>query len=440
MILGVAPESKTRLRGRWLVIARAAWLLVILLTITLFVAGLSLQFDYLHTTCTETPCLDQERLTPEFRQALQALDLSVDFYAIYFVALNVIFAAVYLVIAAVIFARKSDDWLALFAALMLVTFGIGTISGASDSLAASPSIWRLPSQIVEFIGDISIILFLSIFPDGRFVPRWTRLLVLIWTITRIPVYFFPHSPFNPEKWPTLYDGLLFVGVTGAGVFAQLYRYRYVSNLVQRQQTKWVVFGLAVGIGGFVGLMSLIGSSPSLEQRLEQNLFIWLAVNSALYLFPRLIPISIGIAILRSRLWDIDILINRTLVYGLLTAALSLIYFASIVLFQALFRVITGQNSQVAIVASTLVIAVLFAPLRHWVQAFIDRRFYRRKYNVAQTLAQFAATARDEVDLENLTGTLLTVVQETMQPAHVSLWLRPAATKWSEPDFKSLVDS
>ena len=424
MRLSVARESTTRLRGRWLVIVRVAWLLVLLTTFGLFVAGLPVQFEYLHTTCTEMPCLDQERLTPEYLRTLQELGLSVEFYAIYFIALNVAFATIYLVIAAVIFWRKSDDWLALFVALMLLTFGIGTISGTSESLVASHSVWRLPAQMVQIIGDISIIIFLSIFPDGRFVPRWTRLLAVIWTVTRVPHYFFPHSPLNPETWPILDAGLLFLGVVGTSLFAQLYRYRYVSGPVQRQQTKWVVFGLAVGIGGFLGLGLLIGSIPSLAQMLEQSLLLWLAVNSALYLFPRLIPLSIGIAILRSRLWDIDILINRTLVYSLLTAALALIYFGSVVLFQALFRVVTGQN-EVAIVASTLVIAALFAPLRRRVQAFIDHRFYRRKYNAVQALAQFAATARDEVELENLTEALLAVVQETVQPAQVSLWLKPA---------------
>jgi hypothetical protein len=205
--------------------------------------------------------------------------------------------------------------------------------------------------------------------------------------------------------------------------AQLYRYRYVSNPAQRQQTKWDVFGLMVAGSGYLGLVSLVVFAPSLEQTLEQNFFIRLAVYSAAYLFILLIPISIGIAILRSRLWDIDILINRTLVYGLLTLSLALIYFTSVITFQAFFQAVTEQNSQVAIVASTLVIAALFTPWRRKVQNFIDRRFYRRKYNASKALAGFSATARDEVDLELLTAELLRMVEETIQPAHVSLWLR-----------------
>jgi hypothetical protein len=213
---------------------------------------------------------------------------------------------------------------------------------------------------------------------------------------------------------------VFTGFVGSGVFAQLYRYRWVSDPVQRQQTKWVVFGVAAGIGSLLGLGWLVAILPALEQ----NLVIWLAVNSAFPLFILLIPLSIGIAILRYRLWDIDLIIRRTLIYSALTTMLALLYFVSIVLLQALFRTLTGEGqNQFVTVISTLVIAVLSLPLRRRVQDAIDRRFYRKKYDAAKTLAAFAATCRDETDLDKLTESLLNVVQETMQPEHVSLWLK-----------------
>jgi hypothetical protein len=145
----------------------------------------------------------------------------------------------------------------------------------------------------------------------------------------------------------------------------------------------------------------------------------------------LIPLSIGVAVLRSHLFDIDVLINRTLVYGSLTATLVALYFGGIVVLQRLFVALTGEKSTLAVVASTLVIAALFTPLRRRIQSFIDRRFYRSKYDARKTLEAFSAQLRDETDLNALSDDLVGVVRETMQPAHVSLWLRPYTTSESE---------
>ena len=137
----------------------------------------------------------------------------------------------------------------------------------------------------------------------------------------------------------------------------------------------------------------------------------------------LIPLSIGAAILRYRLFDIDVIINRTLVYGALSVSLALVYFGSVVGLQSVFRALTGEDSTLAVVASTLAIAALFNPLRHRIQGFIDRRFYRKKYDAAKTLEAFSATLRDETDLDSLSTEMVSVARETMQPSHVSLWLR-----------------
>jgi hypothetical protein len=143
------------------------------------------------------------------------------------------------------------------------------------------------------------------------------------------------------------------------------------------------------------------------------------------------PVAMGIAIFRYRLYQIDILINRTLVYGSLTAVLAGVYLGAVLVLQYAFRALTGEESQFAVVASTLIIASLFIPLRRRIQSFIDRRFYRRKYDVRKTLEAFSAQLRNQTDLEALTGDLVGVVRETMQPAHVSLWLRPESGQHRE---------
>jgi hypothetical protein len=208
------------------------------------------------------------------------------------------------------------------------------------------------------------------------------------------------------------NGLILVGVVGAGV-SVVVRFRR-SRGVERQQMKWFVYAAAL-----ILLAPVVNFLPAVVNGVWFALVL-IATSTA-----------IGIAVLRYRLYDIDILINRTLVYGPLTATLIVIYVGGVVSLQYAFRAITGQESQLAVVASTLAIAALFNPLRRRIQSFIDRRFYRSKYDAAKTMAHFSSKLRDETDLEALREDLVGVVRETMQPAHVSLWLRPDRTSKDE---------
>jgi hypothetical protein len=205
--------------------------------------------------------------------------------------------------------------------------------------------------------------------------------------------------------------------------AQLYRYARISDRTQRQQTKWVVFGVAIAIAGALTTIFTVGAAVDLPSEDVGPKMLSMLLMDAFMLF---IPLSIGVAVLRARLFDIDVIINRTLVYGSLTAILALVYFGGVTMTQSVLQTLTGQEElpQLAIVASTLVIATLFNPLRRRIQSFIDRRFYRSKYDAAKTLEAFSARLRDETDLEALHDDLVGVVRETMQPASVSLWLRP----------------
>lgn len=209
-------------------------------------------------------------------------------------------------------------------------------------------------------------------------------------------------------------GFFFVLVSWLFAVAAIITRMDQARGAERQQLKWFVYTVSLLVVGF--LAALLGFG--------QHSVAW-NIGIAAFNF---LPIAAGIAILRYRLYDIDVVINRTLVYGVLTAALALVYVGSIVLLQGLFRALTGETSQLAVVASTLAIAALFVPLRQRVQAFIDRRFYRRKYDAAKTLQAFNTRLRDDVDLDNVADELVEVVRETMQPAHVTLWLRPPERK------------
>jgi hypothetical protein len=415
-------KSDPRLHGRWLAIARAVWIVLALLLLANFIASIPAFYFQLRTICTNSTfghCPIWQP-TPGNMQALHRLGLSLDTYAVYTLTLDVIASLVFLTVGAVIFWRKSDEWMGLFVSLVLVIFGS---FGISDSLAGTfitgqtPGAVNLLLHLLLFFQWPALGALLLTFPTGRFVPRWSWVMVLFWLLQD---WFFSFG--NIENWPLVLiaaDLLLLLGST-AGI--QVYRYLRVYNPVQRQQTKWLVYALSVFVVLLVLYLAIGGLIPVFNQ---PDSPYHLTRATVTILFFLLTPLSIGIAILRYRLWDIDVIINRTLVYGTLTAMLALIYAGLVIGLQFLLHGLTGLAAEnpLAVVASTLVIAALFNPLRRRIQAFIDRRFYRRKYDAARTLEAFSATLRNEVDLDRLSEELVAVVQETMQPTFLSLWLR-----------------
>ena len=416
-----------RLHGRFLVLARMTWILVAALAVGLFIRGIPAEFGLLHVPCPTVRC-PTGQLSPSGLHALKGLGLSLDSFAAYTVAMDVLFAAVCTAVALLIFLRRSDDRMGLLVSLALLTFGTATFVFTMEALAAWHPAWEMPTSFLHFLGAASFGLFLYLFPDGRFVPRWSRWVVLVWIAWQLPRYFFPNWYLNPNPytWHALINTAVWLGALGTAIYSQGFRYRRTASSVQRQQIKWVVFGISVALSVFLGISLLLGTFAP-EPTSPGALLAYLVGNTFIgYLAILLIPISIGVAVLRYHLFDIDVIINRTLVYGSLTAMLVLVYFGGVTATQALFRTLTSEEQlpQLVIVASTLVIAALFNPLRRRIQSFIDMRFYRRKYDARKTLEAFSSKLRDETDLETLNDELVGVVRETMQPAHVSVWLRP----------------
>ena len=333
---------------------------------------------------------------------------------------------------------------------LLLLYGVGAAGYATRADLGSP----LLTSIAHLLFDVyyvsvalpALIILLLSFPTGQFYPRWIGrwvtpyyLLMQIGGILSImsqgpgegsfilPVnpFFVPAlAPYNTLISQTLagISLLFFLGVV-AVVVSLILRYR-AAHTRERQQMKWLIW--------VTGMVSMAGFLFFVFATLAPNDVVSAVYGSplglgAIFLLYSLIntfpAIGIGLAILRHQLWEIDIIINRTLVYGSLTALLALLYFGLIFVLQSLLRGILAQTNDVAIVVSTLTIAGLFQPLRGRIQSLIDRRFYRSKYDATQTLAAFNATLRNEVDLTQMSEHLLVVIQETMQPAHLSLWLR-----------------
>jgi len=424
MAPGTALSTIDRSKRVLLGFAQMAWITLTFTVLSLFFAGIPARYASLAGTANE--------------RSLESLGLSTGMYAAVVIVLNLIVLLAHLVIAFIIFTRRASDPMAILVAYALVTNGsmvpLSLMYAPGNAEAMVVGLVRL----VVYLGLVSSAFTLYLFPDGRFVPHWTRWLAPFWALVSLPAILFPASALSILRLPLGLLLLVLVVWSGTGLFAQVYRYLHVSSPLQRQQAKWGMFGLAAAVVGpfayflpFV-VLPMLGDAqvPNLMyQRMGGSFFtmsfvVRLVGTAFFHLVMLVFPLSFAIAILRYRLWDIDILINRALVYALVTGGLALVYFSSVILLQSSFRALTGQGRSVAAtVFSTLVIAALFNPFRRQIQSAIDRRFYRRKYDVQKTLEKFGDTLRHEVDLKALSEKMLAVIQESMEPSHVSLWLR-----------------
>ncbi len=405
------PESapSTRLGGRWLLAARLGWLLTLVATLGLFVAAAP---TYVAHVSHPTPV--NAALSPEAAQALAQAGITLDVYLWISFAILCVVVLISLALALMLAWRRSDDWMALLVSLFLINYVISNIGVPSNAASTSPgSLLALVSAVVQGVPGFAITFAVFLlFPNGRFVPRWSW---MIFVATTVWVVFI-------TALPNLLGGALFLGypvAIGAAIACMIYRYRRASTPTQRQQTKWIVVGLVVTLLANQLFWLPTGFTP-LGQTLYAPIF-FLCYQLVL----ALVPITFFVAVQRYRLYDIDTIINRALVYGSLTATLVGLYAVCVIAAQAFVGAITsdaGGPQPIAIVATTLLIAAVFRPLRNRLQAFVDRRFYRSKYDAAMTVTNFSAKLRQDVDLAALQEHLLAAVEQTMQPTHATIWL------------------
>jgi len=381
-----------------------------------------------------------------------ALNLSLD-APVYFYWLEPTTIAIgYSVIGAIIASRLPDHpigWICCAIGFMGAVehfsseYAIYALVAHPEALAGGKAMLWLCIWVWIVMFGLIVYLFL-LFPNGRLPSsRWRWFAWLSVALTLLAAVLMAVSPDaaldvlgdklhisfpNPlgiEGLPNLYRPVqTLVLASGLVAAASVMVGRRNTTGIERQQIKWLLYASALFFGGNVLKNTIFSPLGGVSWGLWAG-YLLVAVGGLGG------PIAIGIAILRYRLYEIDTLINRTLVYGSLTAALVALYFEGIVVLQRLFVLLTGEQSTLAVVASTLLIAALFNPLRRRIQSFIDRRFYRRKYDARKTLEAFSAKLRDETDLEALNAELIEVVRETMQPSHISLWQRPDTPTWGE---------
>jgi hypothetical protein len=306
----------------------------------------------------------------------------------------------------------------------MITYG-PYITGSLNALLEVHRDWQTLIHLVQTLGIGCAVLSGYLFPDGRFIPRWTRFLAVLWLTWLLAGTIYPSrvlSFINPYALSItgLFALVIWLLTT---ILAQEERYRRASDQMQRRQTKWVLLCMTNTIVTYSVFMlpHAFLSSLNVPGRPSQ---VYMLIGYPIFLLSLPVsPVIIFIAILRRHLFDIDAVVNRALVYGTLTFTLGLIYAGSILLLEYPLNGLTG-GTQVAVVASTLTTAALFRPLRWRIQQNIDRRFYRRKYDAAKTLATLRATLHNDLDLQQVCERVIGLVEETMQPTHVSLWLPP----------------
>jgi hypothetical protein len=394
-----------------------------LLTLLVIILSLVAMHGEGYSIC---PFLGNCTVTPATAQALHHLSIAPSIYITYNVVLALLQSLIFLSVGGFIFWRKSNEPIALVASFFLVSIGLSPFFPQATSTFPLEEIFLGIGILCIFI---ALGYFLMTFPDGHFVPRWSLLLLVLWTLRTI--FFLIPAPYSITMWPPALNAIDEIVSYGGTIVLMIYRYIRVLSPSQQQQAKWLLFGF----GGMFVLIILYDLIAYLVPGAGAPDSVFLLASGTIgTLTFMLLPFSMGIAILRFRLWDVDVIIRRTLIYTVLSIILVLIYVGLVFIFGAFLRNVVGQQQNpLVIVASTLVVAALFQPLRHGIQRVIDRRFYRRKYDAAKTVEAFSATLRNELDLSQLHEHLITVVQDTMQPSHVSLWLRKPAKQPPHPD-------
>ena len=400
----------------WLTIAHSFQILVICLTVGLFIVSIPIHYEQSSIVCREELC-HPGQLTNASEQALDRIGMSVDSFVAVNIALDILFAIIYTICAVMIFVRKPNDILTIFVTIMLITFGAATFTDVIGGAAfAYPQLDWLVTTIT-LIGNCAILGFFFVFPDGRFVPRWTAFIFLGYVLVQLPRHYWPDSPLNLQITGPFFYNLLFLGANLGGLGTLIYRYRRVSDLVERQQTKWVVYGLSIGVAGYMifKMFSFMINDPK-----GSGLILSTVLNMLGLLLMLLLPLSITIAVLRYRLWDINPIINRTLVYGALSASTIAFYILIVSLFSNYFQH-SNANFIISFIA-TGVVAILFEPLRKRLQRAVNRLMYGERDDPSTVLMRLSQRLDSTLAPNSVLPTIVETVAQTLRLPYTAITL------------------
>jgi signal transduction histidine kinase len=417
--------ASTRVCGRRLLLMRLGWTLLTVYNLVVFFVSIPVYYAQLFVLCTDPrQGCTIGRLTPGNAQALHHLGISLSSYAAYTLAISIVSSSIFLIVGLVLFWRKSDDWMAVFASTVLIIF-----AGAGDARASEIALLGGTPILITLFGILDTLilgvggycglgLFFSLFPTGRPVPRWAWTLVFLWLVLIIPWVLPPDSPYQILNWPRL----LFAGdqlvLWGTSMGVQIYRYTLVSDQVERQQCKWLISGFALALLIDIPYFGLQGLFPALAVPDSPYLLLYATVRELFLVF---IPLSIGIAILRYRLWDIDLIINRTLVYGALTLSVIGLYALVVVGLGTLIQV---QGNVLLSLLATGLIAILFQPLRLRLQRGVNHLMYGERDDPYVVLSRLGNRLEATLIPEKVLPTIVETVAQALKLPYVAIALLP----------------
>lgn len=408
-------------RGRWLLAARAALVALTVVAVAILILSVPRRVAQLHTICAADPCtaghfLGQSgQLGPAGARNLASRGLSLDAYAALLVALDLARPAVAIGLIALLIGRRSVERVALVVALATVP---DVVSNALDVLAAAWPGWQRAATANHSLGGtVAVALFLYLLPDGRFVPRWTRWPSLLSVAWYLPGIIAPHSRLDADTWSPLSAVVSQLAFFVIGLGAQVYRYRVVSDAVQRQQTKWIVYGFAMTFATLFAVIALSIAFPVVDQPGSlASLAVRAVVTNALVIA----ELSIGVAILRYRLFDIDILVNRTLVYGALTACVVIAYFVVVAVPGALLN---ARGNPALTLLGTASVAVFFQPLRARLQRVVNRAMYGERDDPYAVLSRLGQRLEATLAPDAVLDTVVETVRDALKLPYAAITLR-----------------